>query len=156
MNEYLLFVFSGVLTGMIASTSVTTKAIENKPTEQNTNLLLSLWITLGFYSVIGILISLCIGTFFINTKLLLGTLGFFILTYLIYSFLNKQIGKLRLPFFFDVILYLYSLIVYIGVTSGILSVLNLFNKENEDLYSSLLSILFLFIILIVQSIKQRI
>ena len=70
--------------------------------------------------------------------------------------MNKQIGKLRLPFLFDVILYFYSLLIYVGVTSGTLSTLGLFNKENEDLYSSLLSILFLFIILIVQSIKQRI
>ena len=36
MNEYWLLAFSGVLTGMIASTSVTSKAIEEKPTEQNT------------------------------------------------------------------------------------------------------------------------
>jgi len=155
MNEYWLVAFSGVLTGMIASTSVTSKAIEEKPTEQNTNLLLSLWITLGFYSVIGILINQFI-LIFINTKLLWIILGFFILTYLIYSFLNKQIGKLRLPFLFDVILYFYSLLIYVGVTSGTLSTLGLFNKENEELYSSLLSILFLFIILIVQSIKQRI
>ena len=40
-----LLIYSGVLTGIIASTSVTSKEIENKSTIENTNLLLSLSIT---------------------------------------------------------------------------------------------------------------
>ena len=61
----LLLMFSGVLTGFIANTSVTTKAIENKPTEQNTSVILSLVITLGFYAAVGILVGLFLRIFLI-------------------------------------------------------------------------------------------
>lgn len=145
--------FSGVLTGFIANTSVTTKAIENKPTEQNTSVILSLVITLGFYAAVGILVGLFLRIFFDLSLLEVGFV--FLLSYLTYLLLNKQIKHLRLPFFLDVILYLWSFIVYYGMTASVLTQLNIFKKENEDLYSFILCILFLFIPLIYKIIDEK-
>ena len=149
----LLLMFSGVLTGFIANTSVTTKAIENKPTEQNTSVILSLVITLGFYAAVGILVGLFLRIFFDLSLLEVGFV--FLLSYLTYLLLNKQIKHLRLPFFLDVILYLWSFIVYYGMTASVLTQLNIFKKENEDLYSFILCILFLFIPLIYKIIDEK-
>jgi hypothetical protein len=156
MIEYLFYIFSGVWTGMIASVSVTTKNNEKLPTEQNTNKLLSLSITLGFLSVMGILIGLCIA-FLIDTELFFPTFIFFILTFLVYYFfLRKLIGKLRLSFFLDIILYSWSFITYVLLTQSLISELDLFNKANAFLYNSVLSILLLFVYLIYNFIKLRV
>ena len=149
----LLLMFSGVLTGFIANTSVTTKAVENKPTEQNTNVILSLVITLGFYAAFGILVGLFLRIFFDLSLLEVGFV--FLLSYLTYLLFNKQIKRLRLPFFLDVILYLWSFIVYYGITVSVLTQLNIFKKENENLYSFILCILFLFIPLVYKIINEK-
>ena len=106
----LLLMFSGVLTGFIANTSVTTKAIENKPTEQNTSVILSLIITLGFYAAFGILVGLFLRIFFDLSLLEVGFV--FLLSYLTYLLFNKQIKRLRLPFFLDVIFNYLPLVVF--------------------------------------------
>ena len=59
MSTYFL-IYSGILSGMIASQSVTLKFIEN-PSSENKNLLISILLTMGFYSTIGILICVLIG-----------------------------------------------------------------------------------------------
>jgi len=148
-----LLIYSGVLTGIIASTSVTSKEIENKSTIENTNLLLSLSITLGFYSTIGILVCTII-RFFGNFNLL-NLFSIFILSCLTYLLFNKQIKKLKLPFFLDIILYLWSFIIYFGSVVTIFSFYNFFKEENENLYSFLFSILFLLIPLFLGFIKEK-
>ena len=79
----------------------------------------------------------------------------FLLSYLTYLLFNKQIKRLRLPFFLDVILYLWSFIVYYGITVSVLTQLNFFKKENENLYSFILCILFLFIPLVYKIINEK-
>jgi magnesium-transporting ATPase (P-type) len=148
-----LLIYSGVLTGIIASTSVTSKEIENKSTIENTNLLLSLSITLGFYSTIGILVCTII-RFFENFNLL-NLFSIFILSCLTYLLFNKQIKKLKLPFFLDIILYLWSFIIYFASVVNIFSFYNFFKEENENLYSFLFSILFLLIPLFLEFIKEK-
>jgi magnesium-transporting ATPase (P-type) len=148
-----LLIYSGVLTGIIASTSVTSKEIENKSTIENINLLLSLSITLGFYSTIGILVCTII-RFFGNFNLL-NLFSIFILSCLTYLLFNKQIKKLKLPFFLDIILYLWSFIIYFGSVVTIFSFYNFFKEENENLYSFLFSILFLLIPLFLEFIKEK-
>ena len=148
-----LLTYSGVLTGIIASTSVTSKEIENKSTIKNTNLLLSLSITLGFYSTIGILVCTFLRLFeYFN---LLNLFSIFILSYLTYLHFNKKIKKLKLPFFLDIILYLWSFFIYFGLVVTILSFYNFFKQENELLYSFIFSILFLLIPLFLGFIKEK-
>ena len=120
-----LLTYSGVLTGIIASTSVTSKEIENKSTIENTNLLLSLSITLGFYSTIGIL-GCTIIRFLGRNFNLLNLFSIFILSYLTYLFFNKKIKKLKLPFFLDIILYLCSFFIYFVLVEVIFSFYNFF------------------------------
>ena len=149
-----LLIYSGVLTGIIASTSVTSKEIENKSTIENTNLLLSLSITLGFYSTIGIL-GCTIIRFLGRNFNLLNFFSIFILSYLTYLFFNKKIKKLKLPFFLDIILYLWSFFIYFVLVEVIFSFYNFFKEENETLYSFLFSILFLLIPLFLGFIKEK-
>lgn len=149
-----LLIYTGVLTGIIASTSVTSKEIENKSTTENTNLLLSLSITLGVYSIIGILVCTIIRFLGRNFNLL-NLFSIFILSYLTYLLFNKQIKKLKLPFFLDIILYLWSFFIYFGLVVSIFSFYNFFKEENENLYSFLFSILFLLIPLFLRFIKEK-
>ena len=149
-----LLIYTGVLTGIIASTSVTSKEIENKSTTENTNLLLSLSITLGFYSTIGILVCTIIRFLGRNFNLL-NLFSIFIISYLTYLLFNKQIKKLKLPFFLDIILYLWSFFIYFGLVVSIFSFYNFFKEENENLYSFLFSILFLLIPLFLRFIKEK-
>ena len=149
-----LLIYTGVLTGIIASTSVTSKEIENKSTTENTNLLLSLSITLGFYSTIGILVCTIIRFLGRNFNLL-NLFSIFILSYLTYLLFNKQIKKLKLPFFLDIILYLWSFFIYFGLVVSIFSFYNFFKEENENLYSFLFSILFLLTPLFLRFIKEK-
>lgn len=149
-----LLIYTGVLTGIMASTSVTSKEIENKSTTENTNLLLSLSITLGFYSTIGILVCTIIRFLGRNFNLL-NLFSIFILSYLTYLLFNKQIKKLKLPFFLDIILYLWSFFIYFGLVVSIFSFYNFFKEENENLYSFLFSILFLLIPLFLRFIKEK-
>ena len=149
-----LLTYSGVLTGIIASTSVTSKEIENKSTIENTNLLLSLSITLGFYSTIGILVCTIIRFLGRNFNLL-NLFSIFILSCLTYLLFNKQIKKLKLPFFLDIILYLWSFFIYFVLVEVIFSFYNFFKEENETLYSFLFSILFLLIPLFLGFIKEK-
>jgi len=149
-----LLIYSGVLTGIIASTSVTSKEIENKSTIENTNLLLSLSITLGFYSTIGILVCTIIRFLGRNFNLL-NLFSIFILSCLTYLLFNKQIKKLKLPFFLDIILYLWSFFIYFVLVEVIFSFYNFFKEENETLYSFLFSILFLLIPLFLGFIKEK-
>jgi|688.fasta_scaffold174782_1 hypothetical protein len=148
-----LLTYSGVLTGIIASTSVTSKEIENKSTIENTNFILSLSITLGFYSTIGILVCTFLRLFeYFN---LLNLFSIFILSYLTYLHFNKKIKKLKLPFFLDIILYLWSFIIFFISVTAFLSFYNFFKKENETLYSFLFSIFFLLIPLFLGFIKEK-
>ena len=149
-----LLIYTGVLTGIMASTSVTSKEIENKSTTENTNLLLSLSITLGFYSKIGILVCTIIRFLGRNFNLL-NLFSIFILSYLTYLLFNKQIKKLKLPFFLDIILYLWSFFIYFGLVVSIFSFYNFFKEENENLYSFLFSILFLLTPLFLRFIKEK-
>ena len=149
-----LLIYTGVLTGIIAITSVTSKEIENKSTTENTNLLLSLSITLGVYSIIGILVCTIIRFLGRNFNLL-NLFSIFILSYLTYLLFNKQIKKLKLPFFLDIILYLWSFFIYFGLVVSIFSFYNFFKEENENLYSFLFSILFLLIPLFLRFIKEK-
>lgn len=149
-----LLIYTGVLTGIIASTSVTSKEIENKSTTENTNLLLSLSITLGVYSIIGILVCTIIRFLGRNFNLL-NLFSIFILSYLTYLLFNKQIKKLKLPFFLDIILYLWSFFIYFGLVVSIFSFYNFFKEENENLYSFLFSILFLLTPLFLRFIKEK-
>lgn len=151
--NFILITYSGVLTGIIASTSVTSKEIENKSTIENTNFLLSLSITLGFYSTIGILVCTFLRLF--GNINLINLFSVFILSYLTYLHFNKQIKKLKLPFFLDIILYLWSFLTYYISVNVLLNFYNFFKKENEDLYSFLFSILFLFIPLFFGFIKEK-
>ena len=149
-----LLIYTGVLTGIIAITSVTSKEIENKSTTENTNLLLSLSITLGFYSTICILVCTIIRFLGRNFNLL-NLFSIFIISYLTYLLFNKQIKKLKLPFFLDIILYLWSFFIYFGLVVSIFSFYNFFKEENENLYSFLFSILFLLIPLFLRFIKEK-
>ena len=135
MSSYFL-IYSGILSGMIASQSVTLKFIEN-PSSENKNFLISILITMGFYSTIGILICLFIG-FFLNYNFeRVGLI--FLLSALTYYILGKQIIKLKLPTFIEILLYGWSFLLYYASVTGILSRLGIFEKDLE-LYSFFISI----------------
>jgi hypothetical protein len=135
MSSYFL-IYSGILSGMIASQSVTLKFIEN-PSSENKNFLISILLTMGFYSTIGILICLFIG-FFLNYNFeRVGLI--FLLSALTYYILGKQIIKLKLPTFIEILLYGWSFLLYYASVTGILSRLGIFEKDLE-LYSFFISI----------------
>ena len=135
MSSYFL-IYSGILSGMIASQSVTLKFIEN-PSSENKNFLISILLTMGFYSTIGILICLFIG-FFLNYNFeRVGLI--FLLSALTYYILGKQIIKLKLPTFIEILLYGWSFLFYYASVTGILSRLGIFEKDLE-LYSFFISI----------------
>jgi len=136
--SYYFLIYSGILSGMIASTSVTTKSIENTPTLENSNFLVSLIITLGFYSTIGILICVLV-RFFLGYNFE-PIIFVFLLSALTYYILNKQILKLKLPTFIEILLYGWSFFIYYSMLSSIVSELNIFEKNNENLYSFFISI----------------
>ena len=104
MSTYFL-IYSGILSGMIASQSVTLKFIEN-PSSENKNLLISILLTMGFYSTIGILICVLIGFFLSYNFERVGLI--FLLSALTYYILGKQIIKLKLPTFIEILLYGWS------------------------------------------------
>ena len=86
--QSILLVYSGILAGQFASTSVTSKTIIERPTEENTNFFLSLYITLSFYSVFGVLILNFVLQGLIEGCILL------ILSFISYKILNKLITKI--------------------------------------------------------------
>ena len=135
MSSYFL-IYSGILSGMIASQSVTLKFIEN-PSSENKNFLISILLTMGFYSTIGILICLFIG-FFLNYNFeRVGLI--FLLSALTYYILGKQIIKLKLPTFIEIVLYGWSFLFYYVEVTAIIDALGIFEKDLE-LYSFFISI----------------
>ena len=129
-------IYSGILSGMIASQSVTLKFIEN-PSSENKNFLISILLTMGFYSTIGILICLFIG-FFLNYNFeRVGLI--FLLSALTYYILGKQIIKLKLPTFIEIVLYGWSFLFYYVEVTAIIDALGIFEKDLE-LYSFFISI----------------
>ena len=104
--ESVLWAFSAIITGQLASVSVTSKSIIKKPTEENTNFFLSLYITLSFYSVFGVLILNFVLQGLIEGCILL------ILSFISYKILNKLITKINLPTFIDLVFYFWTLCVF--------------------------------------------
>ena len=104
--EQILIVYSAILAGQFASTSVTSKAIIKPLTLENTNWLLSLYITISFYSVFGVLI---LG--FIVRGLIEGCI-ILILSFITYKILNKYISKINFPTLIDCLLYCWTLFLF--------------------------------------------
>ena len=104
--EQILIVYSAILAGQFASTSVTSKAIIKPLTLENTNWLLSLYITISFYSVFGVLI---LG--FIVRGLIEGCI-ILILSFITYKILNKYISKINFPTLIDCLLYFWTLFLF--------------------------------------------
>tara|TARA_B110000305_G_scaffold43079_1_gene45067 strand:- start:496 stop:867 length:372 start_codon:yes stop_codon:yes gene_type:complete len=118
--QSLLWVYTAIISGQLASVSVTSKSIIKIPTEKNTNFFLSLYITLSFYSIYGILILNAITQGVVEGCILL------ILSFISYKILNKFISKINFPTFIDLLFYLWTLFIFF-VLCGIL--LRLFNIE---------------------------
>ena len=118
--QSLLWVYTAIISGQLASVSVTSKSIIKIPTEKNTNFFLSLYITLSFYSIYGILILNVITQGVVEGCILL------ILSFISYKILNKFISKINFPTFIDLLFYLWTLFIFF-VLCGIL--LKLFNIE---------------------------
>jgi hypothetical protein len=112
--EGVLWAFSAIITGQLASVSVTSKSIIKKPTEENTNFFLSLYITLSFYSVFGVLILN-----FVTQGLIEGCI-LLILSFISYKTLNKFITKINLPTFIDLVFYFWTLFVFYILCSVLL------------------------------------
>ena len=104
--EQILIIYSAILAGQFASTSVTSKAIIKPLTLENTNWLLSLYITISFYSVFGVLI---LG--FILQGLIEGCI-ILILSFITYKILNKYISKINFPTLIDCLLYFWTLFLF--------------------------------------------
>ena len=104
--ESVLWAFSAIITGQLASVSVTSKSIIKKPTEENTNFFLSLYITLSFYSVFGVLILN-----FVTQGLIEGCI-LLIISFISYKILNNFITKINFPTFIDLLFYLWTLFVF--------------------------------------------
>ena len=104
--QIILLVYSGILAGQFASTSVTSKTIIERPTEENTNFFFSLFITLSFYSIFGILIFSFIIQGVVSGCILLT------LSFISYKILNKFISKINFPTFIDILLYLWTLFFF--------------------------------------------
>jgi hypothetical protein len=118
--QSLLWGYTAIISGQLASVSVTSKSIIKIPTEKNTNFFLSLYITLSFYSIYGILILNAITQGVVEGCILL------ILSFISYKILNKFISKINFPTFIDLLFYLWTLFIFF-VLCGIL--LRLFNIE---------------------------
>jgi|TARA_B110000444_G_scaffold92128_1_gene87060 hypothetical protein len=118
--QSLLWGYTAIISGQLASVSVTSKSIIKIPTEKNTNFFLSLYITLSFYSIYGILILNVITQGVVEGCILL------ILSFISYKILNKFISKINFPTFIDLLFYLWTLFIFF-VLCGIL--LRLFNIE---------------------------
>ena len=118
--QSLLWGYTAIISGQLASVSVTSKSIIKIPTEKNTNFFLSLYITLSFYSIYGILILNIITQGVLEGGILL------ILSFISYKILNKFISKINFPTFIDLLFYLWTLFIFF-VLCGIL--LRLFNIE---------------------------
>jgi hypothetical protein len=118
--QSLLWGYTAIISGQLASVSVTSKSIIKIPTEKNTNFFLSLYITLSFYSIYGILILNVITQGVVEGCILL------ILSFISYKILNKFISKINFPTFIDLLFYLWTLFIFF-VLCGIL--LKLFNIE---------------------------
>jgi hypothetical protein len=116
--QSLLWGYTAIISGQLASVSVTSKSIIKIPTEKNTNFFLSLYITLSFYSIYGILILNIITQGVLEGGILL------ILSFISYKILNKFISKINFPTFIDLLFYLWTLFIFF-VLCGIL--LRLFN-----------------------------
>ena len=118
--QSLLWVYTAIISGQLASVSVTSKSIIKIPTEKNTNFFLSLYITLSFYSIYGILILNVITQGVVEGCILL------ILSFISYKILNKFISKINFPTFIDLLFYLWTLFIFF-VLCGIL--LRFFNIQ---------------------------
>ena len=118
--QSLLWGYTAIISGQLASVSVTSKSIIKIPTEKNTNFFLSLYITLSFYSIYGILILNVITQGVVEGCILL------ILSFISYKILNKKKKKINFPTFIDLLFYLWTLFIFF-VLCGIL--LRLFNIE---------------------------
>ena len=118
--QSLLWGYTAIISGQLASVSITSKSIIKIPTEKNTNFFLSLYITLSFYSIYGILILNAITQGVVEGCILL------ILSFISYKILNKFISKINFPTFIDLLFYLWTLFIFF-VLCGIL--LRLFNIE---------------------------
>ena len=140
--DVLLLVFSGIFTGILASMSITTKVIKTPLTIKNTNHLLSLYITLGFFSIFGILILSIMNFGLIHT----GLIG--IVSFIIYYFFHKLNLNINFPKFLDVILYFWTLFIFHGLVRGLVYDWK-FISSNSELYSIGITILILISILII-------
>ena len=102
----MLIVYSAILSGLFASTSLTSKDKIKPPTIKNNNFLLSLYITISFYSIFGVLI---LG--FIALGLIEGCI-ILILSFITSKILSKYSSKINFPTFIDCLLYFWTLILF--------------------------------------------
>ena len=117
--QSLLWVYTAIISGQLASVSVTSKSIIKIPTEKNTNFFLSLYITLSFYSIYGILILNAITQGVVEGCILL------ILSFISYKILNKFISKINFPTFIDLLFYLWTLFIFFVLCSILLRLFNI-------------------------------
>ena len=117
--QSLLWVYTAIISGQLASVSVTSKSIIKIPTEKNTNFFLSLYITLSFYSIYGILILNVITQGVVEGCILL------ILSFISYKILNKFISKINFPTFIDLLFYLWTLFIFFVLCSILLRLFNI-------------------------------
>ena len=108
--EQILIIYSAILAGQFASTSITSKAIIKTPTLENTNWLLSLYITIGFYCIFGVLILSFIVRSVIEGFIIL------VLPFITYKILNKYISKINFPTLIDCLLYFWSIFLFCILT----------------------------------------
>ena len=104
--QNILWIYSAIIAGQLASTSVTSKSIVKKPTEENTNFFLSLYITLSFYAIFAILVLNFITQGVVEGCILL------IISFISYKILNNFITKINFPTFIDLLFYLWTLFVF--------------------------------------------
>ena len=104
--QNILWIYSAIIAGQLASTSVTSKSIIKKPTEENTNFFLSLYITLSFYAIFAILVLNFITQGVVEGCILL------IISFISYKILNNFITKINFPTFIDLLFYLWTLFVF--------------------------------------------
>ena len=117
--QSLLWVYTAIISGQLASVSVTSKSIIKIPTEKNTNFFLSLYITLSFYSIYGILILNVITQGVVEGCILL------ILSFISYKILNKFISKINFPTFIDLLFYLWTLFIFFVLCCILLRLFNI-------------------------------
>tara|TARA_B110000971_G_C19505726_1_gene275194 strand:+ start:54 stop:425 length:372 start_codon:yes stop_codon:yes gene_type:complete len=104
--QNILWIYSAIIAGQLASTSVTSKSIIKKPTEENTKFFLSLYITLSFYAIFAILVLNFITQGVVEGCILL------IISFISYKILNNFITKINFPTFIDLLFYLWTLFVF--------------------------------------------